>query len=136
MRTHVWFCWVAVLASCLSVDALAARFLFDAAVGSKDADGDGMNNLAEYLAGTNPTNSTSALAITSVSATGDDLNITWSTAGGRTNSVEVAADLTSGYSNISPNIILPGTGDTATNYLDPGAATNSAMRHYRIRLVP
>jgi hypothetical protein len=31
---------------------------------------------------------------------------------------------------------VPGTGETVTNYLDPGAVTNSPTRFYRIRLAP
>jgi hypothetical protein len=49
--------------------------------------------------------------------------------------VQSASDLTGSYTNASPNIILPGTGDT-TNYLDAGGATNGASRFYKIRLVP
>ena len=67
---------------------------------------------------------------------GDDVIVTWTTAGGRANTVEMASNRTGGYTNISPNIILPGSGDTITNYFDPGAATNSSTRYYRIRLVP
>jgi hypothetical protein len=109
---------------------------FDASDAAADADGDGQSNAAEFLAGTDPTNSASALRITSITSTGADVMITWATAGGRTNAVETASDLSGGYSNISPNVILPGGGDTTTNYLDPGATTNSMMRYYRVRLVP
>ena len=57
--------------------------------------------------------------------------------GSRTNVVQVATDLAGDtYSNISDNIILSGTGDCVTNYLDAGAITNSLLRFYRVRLVP
>jgi hypothetical protein len=41
-----------------------------------------------------------------------------------------------GYSNISPNLVVTGNGDSITNYLDVGAATNTPGRYYRVRLVP
>jgi len=47
-----------------------------------DPDGDGQNNMAEFLSGTNPTTSISVLRIISVSQQGIDINVTWSTAGG------------------------------------------------------
>lgn len=45
----------------------------------------------------------------------------------------------SGHTNffdISGPIIIHVSGDTATNYLDVGAATNVPSRFYRVRLVP
>ncbi len=51
-----------------------------AAAASADPDGDGQNNLAEFLAGTNPTNSASGLRITSVTRQGSDMLVTWTTA--------------------------------------------------------
>jgi hypothetical protein len=106
-----------------------------------DPDGDGQNNLAEFLSGTNPTNSLSALRILSVVRQTDDVLITWATAGGRSNMVQATAgDANGGYSNgfadISSPIIIPSSGDTTTNYMDSGGATNVPSRYYRIRLVP
>src|ERR1043166_8455819 len=48
-----------------------------------DADGDGMNNEAEFLAGSNPTNSASALRIISLVPQGNDRAIAWKTFGGQ-----------------------------------------------------
>jgi T5SS/PEP-CTERM-associated repeat protein len=101
-----------------------------------DADGDGQSNLREYLAGTDPTNASSTLRILNVKTTNADMLVTWQTAGGHTNIVQSATSLTGGYFHVSPNIILPGSSDTTTNYLHAGAATNAASRFYRIRLVP
>jgi hypothetical protein len=103
---------------------------------SDDPDGDGQNNLAEFLAGTNPTNSASAFRITGIEQEGDDIRVTWSAGAGRTNVVQAASYLDGGYSNISENIVVQGSGDTTTNYLDIGGATNAPSRFYRIRLVP
>jgi autotransporter-associated beta strand protein len=108
-----------------------------------DADplGKGMSNTNQFLAGLNPTNSASALRIISTVQQGNDILITWTTAGVRTNLVQLSAgDGTGGYStnygDLGLPIIITGTGDTTTNYVDVGGATNSPSRFYRIRLVP
>lgn len=40
------------------------------------------------------------------------------------------------FADISRWIVIPGSGDVRTNYVDVGGATNSSSRFYRIRLVP
>jgi hypothetical protein len=111
------------------------------AAGAADPDGDGQNNLAELLAGTDPTNSASAFCITGVTQEGDDVRITWATAGGRTNTVQAATGGTDGgyssnFIDISGLMIITGSGDATTNFVDVGGATNSPSRFYRVRLVP
>ena len=105
-----------------------------------DPDGDGQNNLAEFLAGTDPTNSASALDIISIVQEGDDVRVGWLAGGGRTNVVQAVNDAGSGFTNnfsdLSPLFIIPGAGDVLTNYLDVGGATNAPSRFYRVRLVP
>jgi hypothetical protein len=108
-----------------------------------DADplGKGMSNTNQFLAGLNPTNSLSALRIISVMPEGNDIAITWTTAGVRTNAVQATiGDGSGGYSmnftDISAQIILPVSGDAVTNYVDVGGATNVPSRYYRIRLLP
>ena len=58
------------------------------------------------------------------------------TAGGRTNVAQDVSAPGGSYSDISPNILIPGTGDATTNYLHLGGATNLPPRFYRIRLAP
>jgi PKD repeat protein len=108
-----------------------------AAAGNVDADGDGQNNLAEFLAGTDPTNSVSALRITSIVRAGSDLRVTWSTGIGKTNSLQFTTGTAGGsYSNNFADLfIVTNTTDTVTNYLDLGA-TSGATRYYRVLLVP
>jgi hypothetical protein len=108
-----------------------------------DPDGDGQNNLAEFLSGTNPTNSQSALRIISTVRHTTDVVITWTTAGGFTNAVQATTNDLNGSFNTNfiditspPHIIIPGSGDATTSYVDGGGATNSPSRFYRIRLVP
>ena len=109
-----------------------------------DPDGDGMNNLAEFLLGSDPNNSLSGLHIISVAPQNNgDMLITWRTVGGTTNAVQATAgDAGGGYNTnfvdiTTPpqHIIVSGSGDVTTNYTDSGGATNPS-RFYRIRLVP
>jgi hypothetical protein len=109
---------------------------FDPALAAEDPDGDGMSNLQEYLAGTDPTNSASYFHILSIVPQGSDVFITWMCGGGTTNVVQATPDPSVSYSNISDNIILSGTGDSVTNYLDAGGVTNNPLQFYRIQLVP
>jgi len=109
--------------------------------GDADADGDGMNNTNEFLSGTDPTNSASALRIISTVRQTTDVVITWTTAGGFTNAVQVTPGDVNGnyatnFTDISEPIIVSGSGDATTNYTDSGGATNGPSRFYRIRLVP
>jgi len=112
------------------------------AYATADPDGDGMDNEAEFLAGTDPTKSTSALRITSAVQQGMNIVIDWTTGGGRTNVVQASAgDGSGGYStnfiDVSGWIVIPSNDvDVATNYIDVGGATNVPARYYRIRLVP
>jgi pectate lyase len=112
-----------------------------AAAPDADPDGDGMSNTNEFLAGTNPTNSVSGLRILSIAPQSNDVVITWTTAGGHTNAVQATGgDANGGYItnfiDLSGPIILPGSGDATTNYIDAGGATNTPARYYRIRLAP
>ncbi|MGD1018382.1 MAG: PKD domain-containing protein [Verrucomicrobiia bacterium] len=108
-----------------------------------DADplGKGMSNTNQFLAGLNPTNANSVLRITSLAGQGSNMVVTWKTAGVRTNVVQATkGSAAGGYSNsfqdISGPIILNISGDTSTNYIDAGGATNRPSRYYRIRLGP
>ncbi|MBA4387854.1 MAG: hypothetical protein C0404_07725 [Verrucomicrobia bacterium] len=60
-----------------------------------DADGDGMSNLAEYLAGTNPTNATSALKLSSAGLLSNDVfRIAWPSVSGAVYRIDGRATLT------------------------------------------
>jgi PKD repeat protein len=106
---------------------------------NSDPDGDGMNNLQEFLAGTNPTNSASALRITSIVKQGTNVVVTWTTAVGKTNALQVTSGgpggsyATNGFADL---VIITNTVGTVTNGTDVGGATSSAARYYRVRLVP
>jgi PKD repeat protein len=119
-----------------------------AAASSNDADGDGQNNMAEFLSGTNPTNAASALRIVSIVALGTNTWITWATTGGQTNVVQAGAGdvdnnnpaYTNQFYDMSGPIVIPGSGDAVTNFLDDGSwwgdYSNWPARYYRIRTGP
>jgi len=92
-----------------------------------DPDGDGFSNLQEYLAGTDPTNSASALRITAIVRQGTNILVTWTCVGGHSYVLQSTVPFTPpGYSgaliDTSPLISVPGVGESTTNYLDVGAA--------------
>jgi hypothetical protein len=106
---------------------------FDPTVAAADPDGDGCNNLCEYLAGSNP-----VADIKSIGAQGNDIRVTWQAAANKTNALQRApGDGSGGYSNNFADIfIVTNNLGTVTNFLDVGAATNFPARYYRVRLVP
>jgi pectin methylesterase-like acyl-CoA thioesterase/PKD repeat protein len=107
------------------------------AAANADPDGDGQSNSAEFEAGTNPTNSASSFRIISTTRLTTDVVITWSTAGGRTNLVQVTTgNYNTNFNDLSSLIIITGSGDQTTNYTDSGGATNAPSRYYRVRLAP
>ena len=108
---------------------------------SCDPDHDGFNNLQEFLAGTDPTNSASAFRIMSIARESTNIRVTWMMGGGRTNALQWTAGAgdgsyrTNGFADLF-TVTNTNTVGTTTNYLDSGGATNKPARYYRVRLVP
>jgi hypothetical protein len=101
-----------------------------------DSDGDGVSNLNEFLAGTNPKDPKSFFHIVSVNPEAGNLRITWSTVGGKSYRVQTNGPITSTFGDLSPLISVPGVGESKTNFLDIGSLRNAPARYYRIRLGP
>jgi 1,4-alpha-glucan branching enzyme len=108
-----------------------------------DADplGKGISNTNQFLVGLNPTNPASLFRIVSAVPQSSNVVVTWTTAGAHTNAVQATAGNANGgygtnFIDISSPIIVQGSGDVTTNYLDAGAVTNVPSRYYRVRLVP
>jgi len=105
-----------------------------------DADGDGQSNLAEFLAGTDPTNSASVFRITEIWPDDDDMFLTWTAVGGKRYVLQTTTGFTGSLSNdfvdLNPAIVVPGTGETEVSALYLGGATNAPAGFYRVRLVP
>jgi alpha-D-xyloside xylohydrolase len=94
-----------------------------------DPDGDGMSNLQEYLAGTNPTNSASVLLITQLDATSQ--LIVWNSIAGKNYQVYSASNLASPFMPVSGTISATGPEASFTDTVPAGV-----RRFYRVRLVP
>ena len=95
-----------------------------------DADGDGMGNLAEYRAGTDPNNAADNLRITSFQrgllATPTQLDMQWTSQPTRQYAIQFRSDLTpSVWTDFA---VLPALGTSGANWLD---ATD--QQFYRIR---
>ena len=97
-----------------------------------DSDGDGMSNWQEFIAGTNPTNAASFLALTSV-VPQKSLNwviIKWQSVNTRSYILQRSSDLggQGGFSTIQSNI----AGQVGTTIFFDTTATNSSQYFYRI----
>jgi len=80
------------------------------AVASADSDGDGENNLAEYISGHNPTNAASYFSITNIDVTvtnGFSFILSWESVSGRVYGVNWADSLTNSFTNISGDLPYP-----------------------------
>jgi hypothetical protein len=97
-----------------------------------DPDGDGFTNLHEFLAGTDPTNSTSALRIMSITRqpNGDNV-IVWTSAPGKNYQVYATTDLAGAYAPVGST--LPSVGAT-TSYTDPGVT--DVTKYYKVKAIP
>ena len=106
-----------------------------------DPDGDGKNNWQEVQCGTEPLNSVSVLRITRIAREGSDLRVIWTTVGAhgyilQTNAPPASGSYTNNFADFSSLISVPGSGESTTNYLHSGGATNRPSLFYRVRLVP
>jgi hypothetical protein len=97
-----------------------------------DPDGDGFSNAQEYLAGTNPQDSSNLLRVNSFFPSGSDVDIAFGTVFGMNYRVEYTSDLVTGTWLVLSNNI-PGSGGTI-QIIDPGAIGQS-NRFYRVRLL-
>ena len=96
-----------------------------------DPDGDGMNNLQEYLAGTDPTNSTSYVHIISITATNGNNIIVWTSTAGKNYQVYATTNLPAGFTSISGTIP---SGGATTSYTDSGVT--DATKYYKVKIAP
>ena len=92
-----------------------------------DNDGNNLYDLADFAVG--------PYRLLSVNREGNNVRITWQTAGGRTDAVQASGAVAGSYSNVSPPLAIPGVGLVTTNYVEVGGATNK-LRFYRLKFVP
>ena len=88
-----------------------------------DNDGNNLYDLADYAVG--------PFQLLSTSLEGNNVRVTYLTAGGRTNQMQAAAALTVAFTNIGAAVEVPGVGLVTNAYVDIGGATN-ALRFYRL----
>jgi hypothetical protein len=99
-----------------------------------DADGDGMTNIQEYKAGTDPNNPNSRFMVSSIDRSAGDPRINFQALAGKTYRLEYRDDLVIGnWSTLVDQIF---SASTATlQIVDPSAAALS-KRFYRLSIEP
>jgi len=93
-----------------------------------DNDGNGLYDLADFACGP-------PYRLRSVVPEGDGMRITWETAGGRTDALQAASQVTGPFADIGTPISIPGVGLVITNRFEAGVASN-ATRFYQLRFAP
>lgn len=91
-----------------------------------DNDGNDLYDLADYAVG--------PYRILGVTREGNDMRVTWQTAGGRTNILQAADSVSGLYTNVGVSLKIQGIGLVTTNSLEVGGATNLA-RFYKMKAV-
>jgi subtilisin family serine protease len=102
-----------------------------------DRDGDGMTNLQEFFAGTNPSDPQSVFRISSIvgEMNGTGFVVTWTAVSGMSYRVSYSASLAGPWLSDLPNSqITAQSGQTSLSYTDTTAGVASA-RFYRVQLV-
>jgi hypothetical protein len=109
-----------------------------------DSDGDGLNNLQEYLAGTNPTNAASRLVILSESRNPDgSITLRWPSVGGARYRVEFSDALEQGFTGVVRSLKeemadglvgAEGTNSFTDDFTQTGGKPVSGRRFYRVRV--
>ena len=101
----------------------------DKSRGGDDADGDGVSNLNEFGAGTDPTSASAVFVITQVALAGQDIQVSCSTVTNRSYQLQRRDSLSNGWVNIGS----PGAGSGGIlTLIDPGGFTNTAQL-YRVQ---
>jgi hypothetical protein len=94
-----------------------------------DNDGNGLYDVADFAIG-------GRYRILSATKEGNNVRVTWQTAGGRKDALQGCGVVNGVYSNIRSTISNPVVGVATTNYLDVGTLTSRSKRFYRVVNVP
>lgn len=97
-----------------------------------DPDSDSMNNYAEYIAGTIPTNAASVLKMLSVTRTNNTATLRWLSVNGKGYQVSYRTNLASGgWTNLGSVVTASGT-----NALFNDITATNTFRSYRVQVLP
>jgi hypothetical protein len=96
-----------------------------------DADGDGMSNLNEYFAGTDPLNAASVFRIDQISTAVGDVQVSFESALGKMYQLQRRDNLDPNASWVDVGAGVAGNGGVMTR-MDAGGARNPA-RYYRVK---
>ena len=87
-----------------------------------------MNNWQKWIAGLNPTNPASVLAMSSPAGVFNGVTVTWQSVNTRTYYLQRASDLTQPFSSIQSNLV----GQAGITSFTDTSATNNGSYFYRI----
>ncbi len=98
-----------------------------------DPDGDGMSNWAEYLAGTNPTDSQSRFAFVSVAPDPQGgVQVQWSSVAGKFYTLQRSSDLLQGFADLQTHIAAT----APLNSFRDATALGTKPQFYRLEVEP
>jgi hypothetical protein len=102
---------------------------------------DGTTNFQDTFFNNGTVVNASYFKVISMAKQTSDINLIWTTVGGRSYVVQTNAPQPNGsyinnFTDLSAAVAIPGTTLGSTNFLDIGGATNTPARYYRVRLVP
>jgi len=102
-----------------------------------DSDGDGLSNLAEFTAGTDPRDANSRLAMTSIAWTPGSVALGWSCVAGKRYRIQVSENL-SDWTTVrlgdDPLVVLGSASGTASVDVPSGMSLTD-RRYYRVEVV-
>ena len=93
-------------------------------VPAEDNDKDGMSNLQEWIALTNPNDSNSFFCVDSINISAEEITLTWYSASNRTYTIQTTDSLTNNYTTLISGISYP---------ISQYTMTNSVQRFFRIK---
>jgi hypothetical protein len=97
-----------------------------------DPDGDGMNNFAEYLAGTDPGDASSVLRFTEIQRLQSGVRLKWLSVDNKAYALQRSSNLASGFADVAAGI----AGTPPLNSFLDVSATGPGPFFYRVRLAP
>lgn len=109
-----------------------ALFTSPEAAPNADPDNDGMNNYAEFIAGTNPTNAASVLKMLSATNSPVGATLRWQSVNGKLYQVSSRTNIAAGsWQNIGTPVSASGS---TAQYFD--ATATNGIRFYRVQALP